>query len=209
MRSYLILPLIAFLLILSKDHWDLSLYSPETDLQEITIKASRHPDWLFPLIINFTKKKEGFKARPYICPGGFLTVGYGDVVDNSKEFRTWTEKQASAKLEYNFNQKLAWVKKVSPEKCNEAQLWAITMLAMNCKMHKWKNSSLKQAVIEYIAIPNQECFSRLQNKWEAWSKIKGKRHKSLVHRRHLEYLIFTGQWTKIKEEYKYYMPPNA
>lgn len=209
--KYAILPLICFLLLLTRDHWDLGIYSPSTDLQEVTIKAKSHPDWLFPLIINFTKKKEGFKSRPYICPGGYLTVGYGDVISSSKEFRTWSEKEASAKLEYNFNQKLAWVKKVSPAKCSESQLWAITMLAMNCKMHKWKNSKLKEEIIEYVHIPNRDSFSELKTKWESWSKIKGKRHQSLVHRRYLEYLIFTGQWTKIKETYGEYLPkePSA
>lgn len=150
--------------------------------------------------------------RPYVCPAGKITVGYGHVILKSSEFRTWSEAEASALLKSDFDKKLAWVKTNAPEACKEYQLWALTMLAMNCRMHRWKKSSLREEVWEYVYIPNRSSFTELQDKWEAWSKIRnpktGKkvRHRSLVNRRHLEYLIFTGQWSKIKKEYAQYIP---
>ena len=211
------IPLIAVLMfLLHRDHWNLELHLPAQDLQTFTVSASETPEWLFPLIINFTKSKEGFMRRPYICPAGMVTVGYGHVILKSTEFKTWREEEASALLESDFQKKMEWMKKNAPERCKEHQVWALTMLAMNCRMTKWKNSSLREAVIEYVHIPNRECFGRLQTKWEAWSKIRSPRtktrparvwkSKALVERRHLEYLIFTAQWNKIREEYGKYIP---
>lgn len=206
-------PLIVVLMfLLHRDHWNQELHSPIRDLETFTVSASTTPDWLFPLIMSFTKAKEGFMRRPYICPAGMLTVGYGHVILKSSEFKTWREADASALLESDFKKKMAWVKQNAPESCKEYQLWALTMLAMNCRMHKWKKSSLREEVWEYVYIPNRSSFSELQTKWEAWSKIRnpktGKKWKSkaLVERRHLEYLIFTGQWSKIQTEYAKYMP---
>ena len=208
------LPLLIFVLLaqLKRDHYDMNTYIPKVELEQVTISASSTPEWLFPLVLNFTKKKEGFMRRPYLCPAGLLTVGYGDVITNSSEFHTWTEKEASDKLVKNFETTLTWVKRISPEKCKEHQLWAIAMLAMNCRMTKWKKSELRQKIIEYTYIPNRSAFTELRTKWEAWSKIRnpktGKKYKSrvLVERRYLEYLIFTGQWNQIKTDFKQYFP---
>ena len=35
--------------------------------------------------IDLIKKYEGFKASPYYCPAGKLSIGYGHVIDSSKE----------------------------------------------------------------------------------------------------------------------------
>lgn len=204
------------MMLFQRDHWNQELHRPAQDLSTVTISASETPDWLFPLIIEFTKKKEGFMRRPYICPAGMVTVGYGHVILNSSEFKTYREVEADALLRKDFEKKMAWMKMNAPEGCKEYQLWALTMLAMNCRMTKWKNSTLRQKVIEYIHIPNRSCFVELQDRWEAWSKIRSPktktrparvwRSKALVERRHLEYLIFTGQWNKIKTEYAKYFP---
>ena len=35
--------------------------------------------------IELIKKYEGFKAAPYYCPAGKLSIGYGHVIDSSRE----------------------------------------------------------------------------------------------------------------------------
>jgi lysozyme len=197
---------------MTRDGWEKALLYKAPDLEEAVISANYEPDWLFPLILNFTKSKEGFMRRPYICPAGMLTVGYGHVILKSSEFKTWSEKQAHEQLISDFNKKKEWVIKNAPAKCKEYQLWSLTMLAMNCRMNKWKSSSLREEVWEYIYIPNRSSFTELQTKWTAWCKIRnpktGKKWKSkaLLERRQLEYLIFTGQWQEIRKQYGHYIP---
>ena len=37
--------------------------------------------------LRLIRRFEGFSALPYVCPGGYLTVGYGHVVKNPDAFR--------------------------------------------------------------------------------------------------------------------------
>lgn len=45
--------------------------------------------------LEFIKKYEGFKSKPYICPAGKPTIGYGHVISTHEQFNTAiTEKDA-------------------------------------------------------------------------------------------------------------------
>ena len=45
--------------------------------------------------LEFIKKYEGFQSKPYICPAGKLTIGYGHVISPHEQFNTTiTEKDA-------------------------------------------------------------------------------------------------------------------
>lgn len=45
--------------------------------------------------LEFIKKYEGFKSKPYLCPAGKLTIGYGHVISTHEQFNTAiTEKDA-------------------------------------------------------------------------------------------------------------------
>lgn len=198
---------------MTRDGWEKALLYKAPTLEEATISASYTPDWLFPLILNFTKSKEGFKDKRYNCPAGLPSIGYGHVIlPKDKITGRWSELKAHNQLISDFEKKKEWMVNNAPAKCKEYQLWSLTMLAMNCRMHKWKTSSLREEVLEYVYIPNRSSFEELQVKWKAWSNIRnpktGKKWKSkaLLERRQLEYLIFTAQWSKIKEQYGKYIP---
>lgn len=36
-------------------------------------------------LIEMLKRDEGLRLKPYICPGGYLTIGYGHVLNNGSE----------------------------------------------------------------------------------------------------------------------------
>lgn len=45
--------------------------------------------------LEFIKKYEGFQAKPYLCPAGKLTIGYGHVISSRERFNSpITEKDA-------------------------------------------------------------------------------------------------------------------
>lgn len=36
--------------------------------------------------LTLIKQFEGFRAEPYLCPGGYWTIGYGHVIKNPKDY---------------------------------------------------------------------------------------------------------------------------
>lgn len=48
--------------------------------------------------IDLIKRFEGFKAAPYYCPGGYLTIGYGHVIEEDEAFCSISEPDAAALL---------------------------------------------------------------------------------------------------------------
>lgn len=45
--------------------------------------------------LEFIKKYEGFQSKPYLCPAGKLTIGYGHVISPHEQFNSpITEKDA-------------------------------------------------------------------------------------------------------------------
>jgi len=50
--------------------------------------------------LEFIKKYEGFQSKPYLCPAGKLTIGYGHVISPHEQFNSpITEKDADRILE--------------------------------------------------------------------------------------------------------------
>jgi lysozyme len=57
--------------------------------------------------IKAIKKHEGFAGgKPYVCPGGYCTIGYGHVIRDGENFTELTEKQADSLLRVDFNKAL-------------------------------------------------------------------------------------------------------
>jgi lysozyme len=57
--------------------------------------------------IKAIKKHEGFAGgKPYVCPGGYTTIGYGHVIKEGESFTELTEKQADSLLRVDFNKAL-------------------------------------------------------------------------------------------------------
>lgn len=48
--------------------------------------------------LNLIKKEEGFKQKPYVCPAGKLTIGYGHVILPNESFTEINEIQATQLL---------------------------------------------------------------------------------------------------------------
>lgn len=50
--------------------------------------------------LEFIKKYEGFQSKPYLCPAGKLTIGYGHIISPHEQFNSpITEKDADRILE--------------------------------------------------------------------------------------------------------------
>lgn len=76
------------------------------------IENQRIYDSLYKKIIGFMKKNEGYRAHPYRCLAGALTVGYGHVIkpDDSLEYPISKDKAASL-LKTDFNKRIKFIEK--------------------------------------------------------------------------------------------------
>jgi len=63
-------------------------------------------------VIEFIKGHEGYRAYPYVCPGGFWTVGYGCIIKYSGKLNfPLSEQQATKLLKQRFDQCINLAKK--------------------------------------------------------------------------------------------------
>lgn len=57
-----------------------------------------------PKAIELITYFEGFSAKPYYCPSGLLTIGYGHVVRQGENFTTITEQQGKDLLKLDLRE---------------------------------------------------------------------------------------------------------
>jgi GH24 family phage-related lysozyme (muramidase) len=68
----------------------------------------------YDTVINFIKKKEGFRSKPYCCPAGYKTIGYGHLMKENENFIEVNKVQADSLLKSDFNKRKDIVSKHLP-----------------------------------------------------------------------------------------------
>lgn len=85
------------------------------------------------------KRSEGFSGRPYVCPAGVLTIGYGHTRDDAdgqsmerweKSGRVMTKHEADTVLEHDLTRFEEWVDALAPH-TNDNQFSALVSFAFN------------------------------------------------------------------------------
>ena len=96
---------------------------------------------------DFIAAEESFRATPYTCPGGQLTIGYGctdaDVVAKGKI----TKAEARTVLRKRVEKEINWLHAQAP-KLNNNQLVAVTSLLFNIGRTRFINSKAFQYLKE-------------------------------------------------------------
>ena len=146
-------------------------------------------DVLFKIIrmskSNIIKDFEGLSLKPYLCPAGVPTIGYGNTryQDGSKvtmQDEPITEQEANVLFDFYHNQFKAEVKKVVATEINENQLEALTSFAYNLGIGNLKKSTLLKKV---NLDPNDKSIAL---EFAKWNKAGGKVLNGLVKRRKAE-----------------------
>lgn len=91
--------------------------------------------------LELIKIREGFESKPYKCPAGYLTIGYGHRILENQLFESITKKEAHNLLvadlrpvEMNINK---WIQR----DLNQNQFDALVSFLMNIKMRGFYPSS--------------------------------------------------------------------
>ena len=135
---------------------------------------------------------EGFSSKPYICPAGYPTIGYGTVYKPDGTKVTMQDEPISKELandwlmrelQHNY---MAGVLKASPILiANERLLAAITDFAYNLGVGRYRASTLKRRV-------DSNDLLGVETELKKWTKGGGKTLPGLVKRRQAEIDLLRG-----------------
>ena len=138
---------------------------------------------------DLIKKFEGYSDRPYKCPAGIPTLGYGNTYYPNGVKVKLTDKQITK--EYA-NEMLAFVAdnfakdvlKVVKSNITVNQLNALTSFAYNLGMTNFRNSSLLKLV------NNNPNDANIAKEFLKWNKANGKVLNGLTNRRIAESALY-------------------
>ena len=138
------------------------------------------------IAVALCKEFEGFSSKPYICPAGYPTIGYGTVYKPDGTKVTMQDAPIShetalswliSELENNY---MAGVMKASPELIKEpAVLGVITDFAYNLGVARYRASTLKKRI-------DDKDWDGAVTELHKWVYGGGKKLPGLVRRRQAE-----------------------
>lgn len=142
--------------------------------------------------INLIKKNEGFRSKPYKCPGGVWTIGYGSTfyINGEKVSRydsEISETFASELLENVVNDFAMKVDKLIKVSLNQNQFDALVSFTYNIGIGAFSKSTLLKKL-------NNADFDGASKEFVRWNKANGKVLKGLTKRRNDESKLFSEKY---------------
>ena len=127
---------------------------------------------------------EGFYAKPYICPAGFWTIGYGHLC--KKDHPPVTKDQAESYLEQDLQNALSGTIRMCPNLLIEDENWlgAIVDFTFNLGVGRLQSSTLKRKI-------NSQLWDDVPSELNKWVYGGGRKLKGLVLRRKMEAAYFS------------------
>lgn len=127
---------------------------------------------------------EGFYNKPYICPAGFWTIGYGHLC--KKEHPPITKEQGEIYLNEDLQDALRGTIKTCPILISVDANWfgAIVDFVFNLGVGRLQTSTLRRKI-------NAQLWDEVPNELNKWVYGGGKKLKGLVLRRQMEANFFT------------------
>jgi len=141
--------------------------------------------------INLIKSFEGFRAKPYLCPAGVVTLGYGSTRDTDGKPITMihppiTELQASALMQATLVTYSDAVNRYVKVAINQNQFDALVDFAYNAGAQNLRTSTLLKKL-------NTGDYSGASREFSKWCYGGGKVLAGLVKRRLAEQKLFNGE----------------
>ena len=140
--------------------------------------------------ITLIKKFEGFRARPYACPAGVATCGYGSTfyADGAPVKLTdpmVSQADAELLLQNTLGQYEKAVNESVTQPLTQGQFDALVDFSYNCGSMAFKSSTLLKKI-------NAGDMAGASIEFLRWTKANGVTLPGLVRRREAERLLFVG-----------------
>lgn len=132
--------------------------------------------------LGLIKHFEGFSAKPYVCSGGKLTIGYGHVVkphERARFERGITEKEAEVLLQDDVRAAEAAVARLISVPLSQGQFDALVSFTFNLGAGALERSTLRRRL-------NAEDYASVPSELSRWIYAGGKRLAGLKRRREAE-----------------------
>jgi lysozyme len=138
--------------------------------------------------VDLIKRFEGFSSKPYLCPSGIPTIGFGSTYyEDGTKVRLSdppiTKERATELLTFTAGDFSESVNELVKIKVTQNQFNALTSLAYNIGLANFAKSTVLRRlnVGDYTGVAN--------NFWQ-WRKANGKVSQGLVNRRESEKALF-------------------
>jgi lysozyme len=139
--------------------------------------------------LDLIKRFEGFRSKPYLCPAGVPTIGYGSTYyQNGVKVKLTdpaiSEEAAEQLLKINLVHYERGVDSMTKDHINQNQFDALVSFAYNTGLVNYKNSTLLKRV---NADPNDP---DIEKQFMRWVRAGGKVIKGLIVRRNAEAALY-------------------
>ena len=138
-----------------------------------------------PKGLDLVKTFEGFSSKPYICPGGWLTIGYGHVI-RGKTFDTITREEAEGLLKQDLNIAERAVRRLIRAPLTQNMFDSLCSWTFNLGSGALQRSTLRMKL-------NREEYDEVPNEIRKWVFAGGRKLRGLVLRREAEAGLFTSE----------------
>jgi len=152
------------------------------------LRLSREGAGLVKVFENCLKRMPDGRFKPYLCPAGVLTIGWGHTNHHGRTFDAnsrWTQAECDAAFEEDMVGFEAAVHRLVKVALNQQQFDALVSFAYNCGEGNLGSSTLLKKV-------NRRDFEGAAREFARWNKGGGKVLAGLVRRRASEALLFQG-----------------
>jgi len=136
-----------------------------------------------PRCVELVKRFEGFRAKPYLCPAGVATIGYGHTEGVMLSDPPITREAAAALLEKDLAVFAAGVARMLALPVAQNQFDALVSFAYNVGLGNLQRSTLLRRV-------NAGDLAGAAREFAKWTKAKGVELPGLVKRRAAERALF-------------------
>ncbi len=141
------------------------------DLEKINKNSLNSWNKNYELTVEYIKQHEGFAGgKPYICPGGYKTIGYGHLIKKTESFTFLSKQQADSLLRSDFNKAIKLVEQYTD--LRGAKKLAIAHFVFTRGIGTFLKSPLNELV------KNDEKIDEEIVKWCYYRNKQGKRIKS-------------------------------
>ncbi len=134
--------------------------------------------------LDIIKACEGYSATPYICPAGYLTIGYGHLLKD-KTVKSVTREEAETLLRSDVVSAENAVNRLVKVRLTQNQFDALVDFVYNLGAGAFQRSTLRQVV-------NREEHEDVPEQLVKWCYAGGRRLQGLLHRRQLEATLYVS-----------------
>jgi len=130
---------------------------------------------------------EGFSSKPYLCPGGYLTIGYGHKIEPGEDWTEISQEQAEIILEQDIKMVLGFLEVSLQDKIDELsedQIAALISFVFNIGRAAFQESTVRQKIL--TGAPVNEITSEMAR----WVYSNGEQLPGLASRRRAEIELF-------------------